>query len=85
MCYFILVGCPKYKRYWGRRVQSVTQTITLPTYVDCTTLCNKTDGCLAVNILQNGDVICQLTTGLSNKNEMIDMIDLFLLVKVRIA
>ena len=31
-----------------------------------------TDGCLAVNVIGNHDITCELTTGLSNENEMQD-------------
>ena len=31
-----------------------------------------TDGCLAVNVIGNHDITCELTTGLSNENEMED-------------
>ena len=31
-----------------------------------------TDGCLAVNVIGNHDIACELTTGLSNENEMQD-------------
>ena len=34
--------------------------------------CSMTDGCLAVNIIGNHDIICELTTGLSNETEMKD-------------
>ena len=29
-----------------------------------------TDGCLAVNVIGNHDITCELTTGLSNETEM---------------
>ena len=29
-----------------------------------------TDGCLAVNVIRNHDITCELTTGLSEVNEM---------------
>ena len=32
-----------------------------------------TDGCLAVNVIGNHDITCELTTGLSNKSEMEDV------------
>ena len=31
-----------------------------------------TDGCLAVNVIGNRNITCELTTGLSNENEMED-------------
>ena len=34
--------------------------------------CSMTDSCLAVNIIGNHDIICELTTGLSNQTEMND-------------
>ena len=30
------------------------------------------DGCLAVNVIGNHDITCELTTGLSNESEMQD-------------
>ena len=34
--------------------------------------CSMTDGCLAVNIIGNHDIICELTTGPSHETEMKD-------------
>ena len=31
-----------------------------------------TDGCLAVNVIGNDDIICELTTGLSKETEIED-------------
>ena len=36
------------------------------------TWCSMTDGCLAVNVIGNQDITCELTTGLSNDSEMQD-------------
>ena len=42
-----------------------------------------TDGCLAVNVIGNHDITCELTTRLSNETEMEDdsTSDLFVLGK----
>ena len=39
------------------------------------TICSMTDGCLAVNVIGNHEATCELTTGLSNENEMQDAPD----------
>ena len=36
------------------------------------TLCSMMDVCLAVNVIGSHGIICELTTGLSNENEMED-------------
>ena len=46
-------------------------------------LCSGSDGCLAANVFGNQNIICELTTGLSNETEMQDArnTDLFVLSK----
>ena len=63
----------EYKGYHNKRLSNdvikIVQTIST---FQCTTWCSMTDGCLAVNVIGNHDITCELTTGLSNKEEMQD-------------
>ena len=50
------------------------ETRVVPSKAECGTQCIRTDGCLAINVIQRNDIICELTSGLSNENEMEDNI-----------
>ena len=62
----------RYQRYPGKRLTSVINTAAASSNLDCEMLCSTTEGCLAVNIISNHEITCELTTGLSNENEMED-------------
>ena len=63
----------KYKAFVNKRLtNNVIKTATIRSALHCTTWCSMTDGCLAVNIIGNHDIICELTTGLSNEGDMED-------------
>ena len=70
-----------YRRYEGKRLPNVLNTMVVPSFAKCAELCYDTDGCLAMNAVQNNGVICELTTGLSNKNEMDENATSLLLVR----
>ena len=77
----VILGCPVYHRYEGKILNDILKTILVPSIAECVQLCYETDGCLAINIRQNNDVICELTTGLRNDNEMEDNEDYLLLLR----
>ena len=61
----------EYKGYPSKRLtNNVIKTVVTSSAFHCTTWCSMTDGCLAVNVIGNHDITCELTTGLSNENEM---------------
>ena len=60
-----------YNNYANRRLEGVMKSLATSSPLKCTTLCSETDGCLAVNIIGNHDITCELTTGLSNENEFL--------------
>ena len=63
----------EYKGYPSKRLTTnVLTTVMTSTAFHCTTWCSMTDGCLAVNVIGDQYITCELTTGLSNKNEMED-------------
>ena len=63
----------KYEGFPSKRlVKNVIKTVMTSSRMGCTRQCSLTDGCLAVNVIGNHDIICELTTGLSNETEMAD-------------
>ena len=63
----------EYKGYPSKRLRNnVITTVQTSSAFHCTTWCSMTDGCLAVNVIGNHDIACELTTGLSNEDEMQD-------------
>ena len=72
--FFLCVTDPLSEEYTGypnKRVTSnVIKTVMTSSRVRCVMICSMTDGCLAVNIIGNHDITCELTTGLSNETEM---------------
>ena len=61
----------EYKGYPSKRLtNNVIKTVVTSSAFHCTIWCSMTDGCLAVNVIGNHDITCELTTGLSNENEM---------------
>ena len=63
----------EYKGYPNKRLtNNVIKTVMTSSAFQCTTWCSMTDGCLAVNVIGNHDITCELTTGLSDENEMQD-------------
>ena len=61
----------EYKRYQNRKLtQNVIKTMMTLSEFHCTTWCSMTDGCLAVNVIRNHHVTCELTTGVSSEIEM---------------
>ena len=70
---FILGFVPdEYKSIDDRRLTNVFKTVITSSTFQCTTWCSMTDGCLAVKVIGNHDITCELTTGLSNETEMED-------------
>ena len=68
--FMLFVGCPVYRHYEGKRLSNVMKTTVVSSFAKCAQLCYETDGCLAINAMQSNDVICELTTGLRNENEI---------------
>ena len=63
----------EYKGYPSKRLtNNIIKTVMTSSEFQCTTWCSMTDGCLAVNVIGNHDITCELTTGLTNENEMQD-------------
>ena len=62
----------EYSIYPGKRLTNVIKNVNTSSKLECGVQCSMTDGCLAVNVIGNHDITCELTTGLSNQNEMID-------------
>ena len=62
----------KFQIYTNKRQTTVTKQVRIRSSLDCAGLCMNTDGCYAVNFISNNDVICELTTGLTNHNETVD-------------
>ena len=69
-----------YERRSDKRLTNVIKTVMTSSAFHCTTWCSMTDGCLAVNVIGNHDITCELTEGLSNETEMIHVPDSNLLV-----
>ena len=69
--YPVLVS-DKYVVHPNKRLTNVIKTVVTSSKLACMTLCSKTEGCLAVNVIGNHGITCELTTGLSNQNEMED-------------
>ena len=61
-----------YRPYEGKRLPNVMNTTVVPSFAECAELCYETDGCLAINAIQNNHIICELTTALRNENEMVE-------------
>ena len=53
---------------------SVTSTIMTSSFVQCITMCLRTNSCLAVAIINAGNdaMLCSLATGPSNQNGLVD-------------
>ena len=62
----------KYKRYPKKSLTNIIKTVMTLSRLRCMTLCSMTDGCLAVNVIGNHDITCELTSGLSKETEMQD-------------
>ena len=62
----------EFKSYPNKRLTNIFRSVKVLSAVHCTTWCSMTDGCLAVNVIGNHNITCELTTGLSNENEMED-------------
>ena len=60
----------KHKRYQNKRLTNVIKSVVTSSRFKCLTLCSRTDGCLAVNVLGERDITCELTAGLSSEIEM---------------
>ena len=61
-----------YSVYHKKYLRSKISTHTTISVSQCLMLCSLTDGCYAANVHGNHDVICELTSGLSNEEEMLD-------------
>ena len=63
----------EYEGYPNKRLmKNDIKTVATSSRFKCVTLCSITDGCLPVNVIGNQDITCELTTGLSEENEMED-------------
>ena len=63
----------KYECYQNKRLtNNVIKTVVTSSKFECGLRCSQTDGCLAVNVIDNHNITCGLTTGISNENEMED-------------
>ena len=64
----------EYTGYSYKRLTNVIKTIVTSSKFDCMTLCSMTDDCLAVNVIGNHGITCELTSGLSNETDIWKMI-----------
>ena len=55
-----------------RLTNNVIKTVMTSSRSKCLMLCSRMDGCLAVNVIDDHNITCELTTGLSNENDMED-------------
>ena len=63
----------EYEAFPNKRLpNNVIKTVMTSSRFKCTTLCSRTNGCLAVNVIGNRNITCELTTGLNNENQMED-------------
>ena len=64
----------EFRSYENKRMTSVTSTIMTSSFVQCTTMCLRTNGCLAVAITNGGNdaMLCSLATHPSNQNGLVD-------------
>ena len=62
----------RHQRYPDKRLTNVIKIVMTSSKLGCVALCSTTEGCLAVNIIGIYEITCELTTGLSNENEMED-------------
>ena len=60
----------EYNSYPKKRLTNVVGTVKVLSPFHCTMWCSLTDGCLAVNVIGNHDITCELKTGLSDVNEI---------------
>ena len=68
---FILGFVPhEYRSIDCKRLAKVFETVMTSSTFQCVIWCSMTNGCLAVNVIGNHDITCELTTGLSNETEM---------------
>ena len=58
-------------KYGSKRLESVTEVMTSSKFVQCAFLCMETDGCLAINFKQQNIENCELTSGLSEGQELV--------------
>ena len=73
LIYFPLVAVfvpDEYKSIPDKRLTNVIKTVKVLSTFHGVMWCSMTDGCLAVNVIGNHDMTCELTTGLSNETEM---------------
>ena len=70
--FYIVLVSDKYVAHPNKRLTNVIKTMVTSSKLACMTLCSKTEGCLAVNVIGNHDITCELATGLSKENEMED-------------
>ena len=60
-------------KYSTKRLTSVTKVMTSATSRVCVFHCMETDGCYAVNFKNQNKANCELTSGLSDDHEMVDI------------
>ena len=83
---FVLALFPaEYNTVTDKRLSNVIKTVKTYSTFHCTTWCSMTEGCLAVNVIGNHDINCELTTGLSNEDQMEDADNSELLVLGKIC
>ena len=73
-----MAGCDSVKHYPNKRLLATATTVLKTTNVtseeQCVMSCYyENSGCLVANVITTGDVVtCEMTTGLSNKTDMVD-------------
>ena len=80
--FFLSAGCEKYKLFRNKRLGNVTviEHHVVTSHGRCAALCHDNKRCYAVNIIETNQMVCELSTGLSSEEEMVDDVTSFLYV-----
>ena len=78
---FVGIKSRHFVKYGSKRLESVTKVMTSSSLVEFAASCLATGGCYAVNFKNENKSNCELTSGLSDVNEMVDGVtsDLFIM------
>ena len=73
-------GCEKYKRFRNKRLGKITviERHVVTSHGRCAALSHDNNRCYAVNVIETNHMVCELSTGLSSEEEMVDDVISFL-------
>ena len=79
--FFAVIKSRHFVKHASKRMESVIKVMTSSSLVEYAGWCIVTDGCYAVNFKHQNKSNCELTSGLSEDDEMIDDVnsDLYLI------